>query len=179
MQPNGTDGWQQPALTIDEFEPDRPCVRIFGVLYPMLHPMDLSLRDEARFSKLQRDFNRVRAEEALRAEQLGEEYEEDPGQADFLSQSLGEITQIILIGLPDEVLARISDRRRLAILEAFGQARSGTGPSPAVPLRTGQVVAPLPPLASPSKSKRTGRGTGERSSQSSVPSTPEPAGRSG
>jgi hypothetical protein len=131
MHTNGKhDGWGEPILTIDDFEPARPCVRLYGELFAFLHPMDLSLAQEARFNALQREFDALRAAEALRAEELGEAYTEQPETAAQLSDRLGQILQIIILDLPDAVLDRIPDRRRMQLLQVFGEARAGNLPAP-------------------------------------------------
>lgn len=156
--PPGMDaGWAQPILTIDDFEPDRPCVRLYGQLFGLLHPLDLSLDELARFQRLQREFASLESDGIQRANAGELTPEQEHSQAEILYDKLGAMLEILIIDLDPETLARIPYLRRAELLQVFGLAREGVSLMPQPPTAQLQPLVQPQPAASRSKTSIGGK----------------------
>jgi hypothetical protein len=104
---------------------ERPTVRIDGVEYTMSVPEDLGLRDLTTVERLRNRVNKVMAKEDV-----------TDADVETVARALETMVRIILPELPGEVLARLSDVKRLAIVNAFRQAVGELMPTPPPPETT-------------------------------------------
>lgn len=109
-------------------------VAIDGVLYPILHPDQLSI---AQIKRMERE-----APELGRLMQLDELTPEQEAEIDRLLQS----ACATVLEAPEDVRARLSDAQRIAVIEAFTQLRTAkpqaTGAMRAASRSTGANTSP-------------------------------------
>ena len=142
--PNGhrESGWAAPILTLDDIELERPCVSINGTLYGYLNPMDMSLMDQSRFRRIQRKAAKLEEANAKAQAAMGDDYEPEEEYLLASHECFGELVQLIIPDLPQDVLDGLSSAKRSLIIQRFGEAR-GVGKTP-----------PLAPLRSPRGAER-------------------------
>lgn len=88
-------------LTTDA--PERAVIKIDGKPYELLSRDDLGLKEDAEFRRLVKEFS---------DEQTGKDWQ----KMDVL---LGSMVKSIVINIPNEVLEKLSDAKKLKIIEAF------------------------------------------------------------
>lgn len=94
---------REVLLELTTEAPDRATVKIDGKEYEFRCREDLGLKEDAQFRRLAKDF--AEAEPTLDWEKM--------------SGLLESMVRIVVIGMPDEVLAKLNDIKRLKIVEAF------------------------------------------------------------
>jgi hypothetical protein len=97
-------------INLDTLAPDRPTVRIDGQSYQLKRAEDFGLQDWAEFQLLQSKAG------YLEAIATGQENPEDVAD---LSKMLRTMVRMVVLDAPDEVLERLNDAQRLALLQAF------------------------------------------------------------
>ena len=106
----------EPVLDLGSLEPERPHVRIDGASYRYRVDMDLNL---VQLAKIERARERIgelyaKAEKSQRA---------NPAQAAEVSRLISEGVGLVMYDpIPAEVLGKLNDVQRLAILDAFTKA---------------------------------------------------------
>lgn len=93
----------EPLLSIETLI-DRPKVDIDGTKYELLHPDELSLVDNHRFSRWAQRF-----EELAKLDEPGDE----------LDEVADRIARAALVDVPEEVLARLTGQHKAAVAEVF------------------------------------------------------------
>ena len=98
---------------------DRPVIRIDGVDYPLLERGDLGIVDQMRLWQMYGRVAQIRAKSP-----------DDIAETDgaVIGAALDTVLQIILPDVPNEVLERLREPQKLAILESFTQAAEPTTP---------------------------------------------------
>lgn len=96
---------QKTLLELDTAAPTRPLIKIDGIEYQLKVQDDLGLREEAELQRMRKSFAEIES---------GENSAE-------LANNLRRMVKILLIDLPDEVLDRLSDSKKLRIVSAFIQ----------------------------------------------------------
>jgi len=97
-------------LDLDKFQPDAKTVRIDGDEYRLLLPNDLTLREQ---KYCQYVFHRVSKASAADDEKF------DERRAGELDELINNTIAIILPDVPKETLAKITQRQKMAIIEAW------------------------------------------------------------
>jgi len=96
-------------LTIDDIAPDREIVTVFGKDYDLLDYEDMGL---AKYSKFLKRYGTV-GEQAAKASDLSDEgYEK-------LESELTAMTEIVLMGIPHDVAAKITIEKKQKVLACF------------------------------------------------------------
>lgn len=106
-------------LELDTAAPERAVIKIDGNAYELRSIDDLGLKEDAEFRGTLREFNDA---------QPGQDWGKMAGLLDRMLQS-------IVLGLPQDVLARLSDGKKLKIIEVFikevGMIRNPPSQAPA------------------------------------------------
>lgn len=100
---------KKAILTIDDLAPDRKIVTVFGKDYELLDYEDMGL---VKYSKFIKKYQAV-GEDADKADELSEEKFEE------FENSLTEMVETVLIGIPHEVAAKISIEKKQKVLACF------------------------------------------------------------
>lgn len=118
----------KPILDLSTLEPERPTVLIDGQAYELAVPGDFGLAEQARLARLQKRVGALTG---------GEEVPPDEDIA-TLQAALTELVAMLLPDLPADVLGRLRDHHKLAIIRSFSTA-AGVQESkmPPPPSRTG------------------------------------------
>ncbi len=135
----------EPLLDLSTLAPTRPSIRIDGIDYEMAVMGDFGAVELFRIRTL--------GNEALAVQKVKDKDYTEQHAIDF-STNLSSQVQMLLTGLPDEVLAKLTDQMKGRILEVFFET-------------TGQDTAEIVGA----KRARTRRQTGEKSSPDSLDST--------
>jgi head-tail adaptor len=96
-------------LTIDDIAPEREIVTVFGKDYELLDYEDMGL---TKYSKFIKRYGAVGAEAAKASDLSDEEYEK-------LEAELTAMTEIVLIGIPHDVAAKITIEKKQKVLACF------------------------------------------------------------
>lgn len=96
---------QRTLLELDTSAPTRPLIKIDGVEYQLKVQDDLGLKEEAELQRMRKAFVEIES---------GQDSSE-------LANHLKRMVKILLIDLPDDVLDRLSDAKKLKIVSAFTQ----------------------------------------------------------
>lgn len=123
---------------------ERPTILIDESIYDILSPDALSALDHQRFAAWGRRIDALTAKDELTAQE-----EED------LAAKLAALSDRIMVGVPEDVRAKLSDAQRKAVIEVFSLLPLGR--------RLKRLAGALPAKPGPS--------TGERSSPGSSAST--------
>lgn len=91
---------QKTLLDITTEAPDRACIKVDGTSYEMKCREDLGLKEDAEFAELHDAFK------------VSKDWKEMSGLLDRMV--LG-----VVIGLPPETLAKLSDKKKVLIVQAF------------------------------------------------------------
>lgn len=129
---------QAPLLDLNTLI-ERPKIAIDGVLHEMLSPDELSILDSQRFEKWRQEIQALAKDEAKEEE---------------LDALIGKVIDRVLVEVPDDVRAKLSNAHKLKIIAVF------TG------LLLGEQVG-----AAGATLKAMNRSTGARSSRASSAST--------
>jgi len=144
----------KPALDLGSLDPVRAFVRIDGSDYRYRADMDLDLVHLAKIERIRQRLNG-----------LNEEAEPGPERSQILADAITEGVGLIMLDpIPGEVLGKLNDVQRLAILDAFTRA-------------TLRVLSPK--LSKARKALLGRRSTSPRSSRASSASTGRRTPRSG
>lgn len=107
-------------LTTDA--PERSAIKVDGKTYELRSRDDLGLKEDAEFRRLMKEFADA---------QPGQDWEK-------MASFLNSMVKTVVIDIPDEVLAKLSDGKKLKIIEAFtqevGASRPPASPAPAAQL---------------------------------------------
>lgn len=98
-----------PILTIDDIAPEREIVTVFGKDYELLDYEDMGL---LKYSKFLKKYQAI-GEDADKASELPEEKFEE------FENSLTEMIETVLIGIPHDVAAKISIEKKQKVLACF------------------------------------------------------------
>jgi hypothetical protein len=131
---------------------ERPKIRIDGTLYEILSPDEITVVDVERF-----------AQSGQRIASLLDG--DGSSNVAALSAALDEVCDRIMVGVPDDVKAKLSVTQRLAIAEAFTQLQ----PTAASSRRVRRAA----------KSAGAKRSPDSNGSTAEIPGTGSPASRSG
>ena len=143
-----------PILDLGSLDPVRPILRIDGVDYR--YRVDLDLMRLAQIEQVRAKLARMQAE-------AGDEA--DPARAQLLGDCISEGVVLVMFDeIPADVLGKINDVQRLAILDAFTRATLRATSQTASKARAAQ---------------QAGRSTSPRSSHASSASTARRTRRSG
>lgn len=110
----------KPLLTLSTLV-ERPVVEIDGAAYEMIVPDDVSLLELARMQRMQ-----------AKVQAISAKVESTEADVAAMAEQLEQLVAMILPELPGDVLARLSDVKRMAIISAFVDtvgAKAGTLPS--------------------------------------------------
>ena len=99
---------EEPTILSLETIFTRPQVSIDGALYDITSPGELTIQQSYRIGVLSRQLTKKRAEDGL-----------TEAAQNQLSETLNELTEIILEPVPTEVRAKLKDAQRLAMVEVF------------------------------------------------------------
>ena len=100
---------KKAILTIDDIEPDREIVSVFGKDYPLLDYEDMGLVAYSRFLKKYQ----VIGDQAAKAGEL------DAASYEEFGKSLSEMVETVLMGIPHDVSAKISIEKKQKVLACF------------------------------------------------------------
>lgn len=110
----------KPVLDLGSLNPTRPYIRIDGVGYRMKVPMDIDLVTLSKLTGIDQ-----RLEPKARKEKPTEK------DAREFSEAIDEGVRLIMFDtIPDEVLDKLNEVSKLAILDAFPLATSRAGSQP-------------------------------------------------
>ena len=98
-----------PILTIDDIAPEREIVTVFGKDYELLDYEDMGL---VKYSKFLKKYLAI-AEQAEKAVDL------DGSEFEAFENSLNEMVETVLIGIPHEVAAKISIEKKQKVVTIF------------------------------------------------------------
>lgn len=87
---------------------ERPTIALNGEEYEILSPQELSVVDYHRFERMGRSIDRLHAKSKLTKK-----------EEERLTGLVAELSDRIMVGVPDEVRASLKDSHRLAVIEAF------------------------------------------------------------
>lgn len=118
----------------------RPVIAIDGKKYEMLSPAELSLQQSHMFARW------AKRMEALQAS--------DSDIDDEMAVIVGQIVQLVVVDLPEEVFAKLSEEHRLEISQVFTGLllRKRLGTAEATAMAMGQMAGSLPTGARSSRS---------------------------
>lgn len=138
----------RPILDIDTLI-ERPAIAIDGRRFELLSPAELSLRQSHQFGIWARRMEALQASEEIEV-------------SDELGEIIDNITELVVVDLLDEVLAKLKDEQKLAIAQVFTglllRSRMGVAEATAMAM----VAHP-----GPAKTLQTGDQTGGKSSPGS------------
>lgn len=97
----------EPILDLNTLV-ERPKIKIDGEVYEILSPEELSVVDHQRFGIWGRRIDALMAKPKTTAAEQKE-----------LAQILGDLTDRILVGVPEELREKLSDTHRLEVAEVF------------------------------------------------------------
>ena len=100
---------KKAILTIDDIEPDREIVTVFGKDYPLLDYEDMGL---VKYSKFLKKYRAI-GENADKADEL------DENQFDEFERGLTDMVETVLIGIPHDVAVKISIEKKQKVLACF------------------------------------------------------------
>ena len=100
---------KKAILTIDDIEPDREIVTVFGKDYQLLDYEDMGL---VKYSKFLKKYRAI-GENADKADELNE------NQFDEFERGLTDMVETVLIGIPHEVAEKISIEKKQKVLACF------------------------------------------------------------
>lgn len=126
---------KEPVLSLDTLVEHR-CVVIDGVAYDLVNVSEISILDYHRLGK-----------RAARVEQLMNGDELDESQVAELCDHMAWICAFVLCA-PEEILRKLSDNQRLAVMQAFIELQRGET-LPAAPAGATETPAPSPEAAPP------------------------------
>lgn len=113
------------VLTIDTLEKaDQPYVVIDGTKFIMVDREDWGLRESAQFAVLQRRFKEVNDRPGFDEVKMKE-----------LASVVDDMIKAVLPTMKDDVLAKLKDRHKLAIINAFNGGASRPAPTPEAPVK--------------------------------------------
>lgn len=149
-----------PLLTLQTLDPERPTIRVDGVLYDLALPDDFGLIESARLARVL-DRTRQAEEDVVKAPDDALSDEATGRLAELLDAMLGLIVRGPVGktgGLPPAVVARMNSGQKLQVLAAFDPAvrTAATEPGPSK-RRSGRSTSVK---QSPSSKRRTARRTG-------------------
>lgn len=151
----------RPILDLGALEPERSHVRIDGADYRYRADMDLDLVHLARIERIRQRIAELYTEAERTPAQIA-----DPARAELVADMIREGVQLVMFDpIPGDVLDKLNDVQRLAILDAFTRATSRAAS------RTSSKARPAKAGAKAS--------TSPRSSRASSGSTPRRRRRSG
>ena len=87
---------------------ERPQIKIDGTLHEILSPDELTVIQTQRFAAWGRRIDELTAKDEL-----------DPAERGLLSQIVRNLSDEIMVGVPQEVRAKLSDAMRLQVAEVF------------------------------------------------------------
>lgn len=87
---------------------ERPTIDIDGTLYEILSPDELSIIQHHSFAATGR-----RLEELMKSDQL------DENEAHEMQAIVTDISDEIMVGVPDDIAEKLTDAQRLAVLDVF------------------------------------------------------------
>lgn len=107
----------EPLLDLTTLAPDRESIFIDGQPYELIAPREASLRENAIIDRCRRALNLV-------SEQVDKTLTpEKRKQADkVITAALATAVRVLVPDAPDDVLAKLNDNQRLAIVQAFTRA---------------------------------------------------------
>jgi len=111
-------------LNIDTLTPDRLRINIDGREYELVDRDDLGLEEIVKLNKLSTDITRL--------QNLDEFTPEDARE---LSMHLEALCRLLILDCPEEVHARMKDRHRVALFQAFDTAVGERSPATQPPNR--------------------------------------------
>lgn len=121
------------VLDLSTVEPARPLIRIDGQTYELALVSDFGLVQRARLQRLQKQVQDLARDQADR-----DDVSEDDAQA--LIDALDRVVQLVVREMPADLLKRLDEGQKVAIVEAFSKATGmkspGTAPAPS-PKSTG------------------------------------------
>lgn len=133
---------------------ERPKIHIDDDEYEILSPQELSVVDHQEFASMGRAMDRLEAKNKLT--------DKDKAR---LSDLLTDLSDRIMVDIPDEIRRKLNDNHRLAVIEAFTN------------LPLAQTVASLaPPAGGNRKTRRAKQSTGAKKRPASRGSTAGPRG---
>jgi len=108
-----------PLLTLETLEPQRPFITIDATPYELAVLGDFGLKEQARLARLMADATAIDAENAKASDgQATELTREQEALADRAIALLDEAVAMI-VRAPAEVLAKLNQSQKIAILQAF------------------------------------------------------------
>ena len=116
---------KEPILDLSTLAPDRPKIRIDGVIYEIAVNDDFGILDSHRL-------------ERLRLPMAAYADIETPTEANIeaMSDALKEFTAMVVRDATPELMAKLTENQKLSILRVFTNAAGWTEPEPSRPPRT-------------------------------------------
>lgn len=111
---------RKPLLDLTTLAPERQFITIDGERYDLVLPSELGLKDALWLDRMSERGRQLAAKGADGF--TDEEFKE-------LDRLLDQAVQMIVLGLPDEVRARLTVIHKVRLLEVFTQALSGSQPA--------------------------------------------------
>lgn len=108
----------QTLLELTTDAPERAIIKIDGKPYELRSGDDLGLKEDAEFRRLVRSFSDA---------QPGEDWQK-------LALTLDSMVGAVVLDLPVEVLAKLSDGKKLKIIEAFTKEVGAVRTPPSIPV---------------------------------------------
>lgn len=121
---------------------ERPRIAIDGELYEILSPDEVAIADLRRFAGIGR-----------RIEEIGRAAAPTPASQDELAGHLDELARRIMVGVPEDVRARLSLAQLIAVVEVFTGLLPGRTPAGAAqtPDRPGSASGGRTPTGASSR----------------------------